>query len=178
MSLDNDTTLKLLSTVKLFEGFGPADLADFLNRSSHVRFNRGDRVFAEGEPGRHLYVILTGKVEVSRHAGAKPQQLLRLGPGETFGEMSLVLPTGVGRTATVSAAEHTTTLCVDQERLAGIPDVAAKVYANIARILASRLKLATDIVVLQARTGGSVPHSDTLGPRNLGRRLKQSIADA
>jgi CRP-like cAMP-binding protein len=164
MSRDNDTTLKLLSTVKLFEGFGPADLNAFLNRSTHVKFKRNERIFAEGEPGRQMHVILTGKVEISRNAGSRPQNLMRLGSGESFGEMSLVMPAGVGRTANVTAAEQTATLSIDHERLAGIPDVAAKVYANIARILATRLKLATDIVVLQTQTGGSVPHSDTIGP--------------
>lgn len=163
-SADNSTIIKLLQTVRLFEGFGPKDLQDFVARSSNATFDRDEKIFAEGEPGLHLYVILTGKVEIFRRAGQRDQQLVRLGPGETFGEMALVLPSGVGRTASVMATEKTRTLAIDRERLAGIPDVAAKVYANIARILASRLKLATDIVVLQAQTGAAVPHTDTLTP--------------
>ncbi len=163
-SPDSSTILKLLETVRLFEGFGPQDLQDFVARSSNAAFSTGEKIFAEGEAGMHLYVILTGKVEIFRRAGNKNQQLVRLGPGETFGEMALVLPSGVGRTASVQAAEYTRTLAIDRERLAGIPDVAAKVYANIARILASRLKLATDIVVLQAQTGADVPHTATLTP--------------
>jgi CRP/FNR family cyclic AMP-dependent transcriptional regulator len=172
MSLDTETTLKLLGTVKLFDGFGPADLEAFCERSSSAVFVRAERIFAEGEPGRQLYVILSGKVEISRRAGTRTQQLMRLGPGETFGEMALVLPSGVGRSASVTAAEHTSTLSINRERLEGIPDVAAKVYANIARILASRLKMATDIVVLQAQTGANVPPSETIGPLTAKRRIR------
>ena len=164
MTLDSETTLKLLATVKLFEGLDFEDIHAFIAHSSSASFLPEERIFAEGEPGRQLYVILTGKVEVSRRAGFKNQRLLRLGPGETFGEMSLLLPAGVGRTASVYAAERTVALCMDRDRLAGIPQVAAKVYANIARILASRLKMATDIVVLQAQTGAELPHADTIGP--------------
>lgn len=161
--MDNETLLKLLGGVKLFEGFGSGDLQDFLARCTKQRFREGESILAEGEPGHQLFVVLSGKVEVSRQAGLRMQQLLRLGPGETFGEMALVLPQGAGRSATITAAEYTVTLSIDKERLAGIPHVALKVYANIARILASRLKLATDIVVLQVQAGANVPPNDTLG---------------
>lgn len=174
--MDSETTLKLLATVKLFEGFGPADLASFVARSSSASFQAGERIFAEGEPGRQLYVILSGKVEVSRRAGVKTQGLLRLGPGESFGEMALVLPAGVGRTASVTAAERTAALCLDRERLASIPDVGAKVYANIARILASRLKMATDIVVLQTQIGADLPPGETIGPTMPRRRARNAHA--
>lgn len=172
MLLDSETMLKLLATVRLFEGFGPDDLHTFVANSSGASFLPGERIFAEGAPGRQMYVILTGKVEISRRAGKKDQNLLRLGPGETFGEMSLLLPAGVGRTASVTAADRTVTLCIDCERLNGIPGVGAKVYANIARILAARLKMATDIVVLQAQSGAEVPPGDTIGPTTSSRRAR------
>ena len=174
MTLDPETTLKLLSTVKLFEGFGPADLESFVAHSTSVTFLPAERIFAEGAPGRQMYVILMGKVEISRRAGTKTQKLMRLGPGETFGEMSLLLPAGVGRTASVGAAERTIALCIDRERLASIADVAAKVYANIARILATRLKMATDVVVLQSQTGAEVPQSETIGPTVIKRRIRNA----
>lgn len=172
MTLDSETTLKLLASVRLFEGFGPADLNSFVANSSNATFLPGEQVIAEGESGRQMYVILAGKVEISRRAGPKNQKLLRLGPGETFGEMSLLLPAGVGRTASVTAAERTAALCIGRERLAGIPDLGAKVYANIARILATRLKMATDIVVLQAQTGAEVPPGETITPVTLKRRVR------
>lgn len=172
--MENETVVKLLATVRLFDGFGRDDLESFIRRCSRTVFAQGERIFAEGEPGRHLYIVLSGKVEIFRRAGAKNQSLLRLGPGESFGEMALVLPSGVGRTASISAAEPTAALMIDRDQLAGIPDVAAKVYANIARILASRLKMATDIVVLQAQTGAEMPKQATIGPQT--RRRAVSVA--
>lgn len=174
--LNPATTLKLLSGVKLFDGFGPADLESFINRSTSKQFRERERIFTEGEPGRELHIILSGKVEISRRAGYSDQQLIRLGPGESFGEMALVLPAGVGRTASVTAAEPTVSLSIDRDRLAGIPDVAAKVYANIAKVLASRLKMATDLVVLQAQTGTEIPHTDTIGPARTKRVFRSSGA--
>lgn len=163
--------LKLLSEVRVFEEFGPGDLQDFLAQTSGATYAAGSEVFAEGALGRQMHIILSGKVEVFRKSGGRPLRLVRLGPGETFGEMSLVLPANVGRTASVRAVEPTSTLKTDYDSLARIPDVASKLYRNIARTLATRLRISTDLVVFQAQYGSDVLPSVTLGkPRRRSSR--------
>ena len=59
-------------------------------------------VFAEGEPGDRLYIIITGKVKIGRRSPDGRENLLAvLGPGETLGELSLFDPGP--RSATVTA---------------------------------------------------------------------------
>jgi CRP-like cAMP-binding protein len=161
--VETATILKLLGKVTIFEGFGPGDLEDFLAQTHGSTYATDSEIFAEGEPGRHMHIILSGKVDVFRKSGGRPVHLVKLGPGETFGEMSLVLDTNIGRTASIHAIEPTATLTIDYENLARIPSVAAKLYRNISRTLATRLKISTDLVVFQSQYGTDVPPSATLG---------------
>lgn len=161
--METATILKLLDQVRIFDEFGPGDLTDFLAQTGGATYAQGVDILAEGDLGRQMHIILSGKVEVFRKSGGRPVQLVRLGPGETFGEMSLVLDANVGRTASIRAIEPTATLKIDYEDLAHIPGVASKLYRNIARTLATRLRISTDLVVFQAQHGGEVLPSVTLG---------------
>lgn len=161
--MDASTTLKLLAEVPVFEEFGPGDIEDFRAQAVGAFFDPGQDIFAEGESGRCMHIILSGKVEVFRKGGGKPVALMKLGPGESFGEMSLLLASNVGRTASVRAVERTATLMIGREGLAHIPAVASKLYCNIAKTLAARLKMATDVVVLQVQCGSEPPPTDTIG---------------
>jgi len=71
-------------------------------RLSRHAARRGEVVFAEGEAGHTLHLILTGKVKISRAAPDGRENVLAvLGPGEVFGELSLFDPGP--RTATATA---------------------------------------------------------------------------
>lgn len=165
--MDHSTIIKLLGEVRVFEEFGPGDLEDFRTKATGAFFDAGQDILAEGESGDFLHVILAGKVEVFRKGGGKPVPLIKLGPGESFGEMSLLL-SGFGRTASVRALEGTATLMINRDGLAHIPEVASKLYRNIAKTLASRLKIVTDVVVLQAQYGSEIPATKTIGGRRKG----------
>jgi aquaporin Z len=70
----------------------------------YVALRAGDVVIRENEPGETAYVIEAGEVEVRRRAiaaGSPDIVLGRLGPGQWFGEMSVLL--GEPRSATVVA---------------------------------------------------------------------------
>jgi len=58
-----------------------------------VTLARGDRLFDEGDAGDRLYVVLDGKIKLTRTAPDGRENLLSvLGPGEMFGELSLFDP--------------------------------------------------------------------------------------
>src|SRR4051794_32498856 len=69
-------------------------------------FGAGDHIFREGEQAREMFVVLGGEVEVLKRAkrGSEARVAL-LGPGDWFGEMSIldVMP----RSATVLAVSPT-----------------------------------------------------------------------
>jgi CRP/FNR family transcriptional regulator, cyclic AMP receptor protein len=54
-------------------------------------FRAGQVVFREGDPGRHVYVIKSGTVEVvSRGPDGSTEVVDRLGPGDHFGDVALL----------------------------------------------------------------------------------------
>src|SRR5439155_481025 len=53
-------------------------------------FRRGDVLFREGEPGKEMYVIQAGKVNITKTVRETEKILATLGAGEFFGEMSIL----------------------------------------------------------------------------------------
>ncbi len=69
---------------------------------SEVSADKGATIFAEGEPGNRMYVVLEGKVKLGVTSSDGRENLLGVqGPGEMFGELSLFDPGP--RTATATA---------------------------------------------------------------------------
>ena len=52
------------------------------------RFPAGTRVFEEGAPGCSMYVVKSGWLTACQ--GARSCELMRFGPGDFFGEMTLI----------------------------------------------------------------------------------------
>src|SRR5713226_1984297 len=53
-------------------------------------FKRGDVLFREGDPGKEMYVIQTGKVNITKKVRDTEKILATLGAGEFLGEMALL----------------------------------------------------------------------------------------
>ena len=69
---------------------------------TQLRFEPGDTIFRQGEPGDLVYSIVSGEVEIIREMPDGEERLLAtMGPGEYFGEMALI--SDAARTATVRA---------------------------------------------------------------------------
>ncbi|MEQ1856292.1 MAG: GGDEF domain-containing protein [Longimicrobiales bacterium] len=80
----------LLARVPLFEDFQPQEL-EWIAAAAHLRtFAEGELLFEIGEPGRSLYVLTAGTVQVLHPNRAANLQLARVGPGEFIGEMALL----------------------------------------------------------------------------------------
>lgn len=76
---------------KLYTGFTAQQLQAAEAIGEIREFARGQTIFQEGEPGDCMYVVLRGSVAISKNAESGHEQLLgRVGPGDYFGEMSLI----------------------------------------------------------------------------------------
>ena len=75
----------------------------------------GDVIFKEGSHGSGVYILSSGKVEISKIVQGKKLVLDILGPGETFGEMSYLDP--APRSATATALEDTVLEILDKDFL-------------------------------------------------------------
>ena len=102
-------------------------------------------IFREGEPGRHMYVILDGNVEIRKRTGEKTTRtMITLKKGDIFGEMAVV--EGKGRSATAIAASDCRLLRLDEEAFYDLveknPDFAVKMI----KTLSSRLRSADTLI--------------------------------
>jgi len=105
----------------------------------------GAVLFSDGELGRAMYLLARGEVEVRGHAASgRPVPLVRLGPGECFGEMALVELQP--RSATVTATKRSVLYSLnnlDLYRLFQDDNYAyVIVLQNICRLLSRRLRKA------------------------------------
>ncbi len=117
---------------------GRDDDTDIRVRGSYQRAIRcGETIFDEGDSGDRFYVIQSGEVELSRAAGGGQRVVARLGPGDFFGELGVML--GRPCTSRAVAVSNTRVLELDRETLEamclGEPEIAIRMI----RILVSRL---------------------------------------
>jgi predicted acylesterase/phospholipase RssA/CRP-like cAMP-binding protein len=129
-----------LSKFALFAALSEAGKAELQSTSTLREFRTGETILTPGELGRFLYAIDTGTVSV-QPTSAKRELAIILGPGEIFGEMSLLSGTPI------SAAVIAVRDCRLYEITARTFD---KLFADepafrrgIADLLAQRLRLRT-----------------------------------
>jgi len=120
-------------------------------RASLVERNvvKGEVLFAEGEPGDRMYVIVEGKVKLGQTSVDGRESLLAvLGPAEMFGELSLFDPGTRTSTATALTDAIVLGLGNDQLRpwLAGRPEVATALLQALARRLRRTNEAMADLV--------------------------------
>ena len=80
----------LVGLVPLFSGLSAEALRGIARKTVAVNYLPGDVIIGEGEQGDALYIIVRGRVRVSRTAGDGDRRLADLRPGDCFGEMALL----------------------------------------------------------------------------------------
>src|SRR5215471_17070739 len=83
--------IDFLRSIALFGGLSDDSLGRIQAMLMPRNYEPGTVIFTEGESGRAMYVVRSGEVEVQRAcANGAVVPIVRLGPGEFFGEMSLI----------------------------------------------------------------------------------------
>lgn len=78
--------IRLLSEIPLFEGLSPAQLRELHAMGVRRRIEAGDVLFTEGAEARSLYVLLEGRVRVTRDGPTGQQVVLHFAhPGDVLG---------------------------------------------------------------------------------------------
>jgi CRP-like cAMP-binding protein len=83
--------VRALHDVPGFEVLGENILLSLIGDSANLFWPAGSIVFERGGPSEGLYVVISGSVHVVAEDGSV---LAELGPGDFFGEMSLLLGKG------------------------------------------------------------------------------------
>jgi CRP/FNR family cyclic AMP-dependent transcriptional regulator len=82
---------ELLRRVPLFRGLSEASRVSLSGRLVERRYLMGELVFAKGDTGRAMYLVLSGKVEIflPPEGGAERVDLREISEAEHFGELAL-----------------------------------------------------------------------------------------
>jgi CRP/FNR family transcriptional regulator, cyclic AMP receptor protein len=139
--------LDQLKGIQLFSGLKQPALeliARIAQQESHAR---GSKIFRHGDPGDKLYLILEGKVRISREVpGMGEEALAILGPGQMFGEMALLDESP--RSADANVHETCKVLAVPRDGFDDLlfinKDLAYEVLWSFVRMLVTRLRETND----------------------------------
>jgi CRP/FNR family cyclic AMP-dependent transcriptional regulator len=81
---------EILSRAGIFQGVEPNAVSALTSQLQPAVFPRGHMVFAQGEPGDLLYIIISGKVKIGNRSPNGQETLLTiLDPSDMFGEVRL-----------------------------------------------------------------------------------------
>jgi len=145
MSNEDDVVKK----APLFTALDDAAAASLRSAMTPVKINRGGILFAEGDAGDQVYVIVEGKLKLGTSSGDGRENLLSiLGPGEMFGELSLFDPGP--RTSTATAVTDAKLLSLGHDKLIPwlkeYPDVALQLLGRLAQRLRRTNEAVGDLV--------------------------------
>src|SRR5258705_12461624 len=103
-----------LETSKLFAQLPGTELNKLAAVARDISFNSGATIFKEGDPGDGLYVVKSGKVQISATIGSGERHVFStVFPGDVFGEMAVL--DNLPRSAHASAEGETTVIFVPHD---------------------------------------------------------------
>ena len=139
------TPADLLAGVDLFKELRPDELARLANESSRESLRRGDVVFREGDEPDRLYVVIQGRIAISKRSIDGREAVVALvEDGDLFGEMGFFLP--LGRSAEARALEPSTLLAVAFAPVRQIYEERPELLWGVVSMLADRVRIMDDVL--------------------------------
>ena len=138
MTLSLDRRSAILAGCPLFTGIDPEGLQALADKAAQIDFPAGHVIARQGEIGTGFFVVIDGRVRVVRDAAV----IATLGPGEFFGELSVL--DRQPRNAMVTAEVPTTCLALASWDFETVLLEQPRLTLAILRGVAVRLRQATD----------------------------------
>ena len=133
MRLHGNQKIDLIKHVPLFARCSRGELKEIAFLADEIDLKEGKEMTREGTPGREFFVLLEGTAEVKKGN----RKLNTLGPGDFFGEISLVCREP--RTATVVATSPVRALVITDRSFRRLLDDAPRVQTKVMEAMAERL---------------------------------------
>ncbi len=133
----NDQTLQRLFALESVEVFAQCDIDDLAAVAAVARecfFRSGERIYAEGDPGDALYVVVEGSVE----ARLNGETIIVTYARESFGETSLF--DGAPRVHDMIARSDTRALSIDRRDFLDLVSERPDLLAGMFRFMSRQLK--------------------------------------
>ncbi len=138
MTMTKAQRVELLQKVNLFSGVDPAALGEIADLMTEIEFAPGRYIVRQGQVGTGFYLIAGGRAKVVRGNS----EIARLGPGDFFGELSVLDQSP--RMAHVIAEDATTCLALASWDLTQLLERTPKVTLALLRVVAGRLRTASE----------------------------------
>jgi CRP/FNR family transcriptional regulator, cyclic AMP receptor protein len=179
----------VLAKLPLFEGLPEERLHSLALASRRARFEKGEQIVSEGDPGHSMFVILSGQAAVGRTNEDGVRVHFRdLKKGDFFGELSML--SGGTRTADVFAVTACACIVIREEQFVEVllqsPETSRKIIQNLLQTIFQadadrtfRPSVRGRAIRLLLQMASSEPND---GPLGLGEGLcveisRQAIAD-
>lgn len=138
MSLTLEEKRARLGSVPLFRDCSPAVLDRLAHVTSEFEFHADAPIVQQGQVGNGLYIVVSGRVRIV----AGTDVLAHIGPGDFFGELSVIDQRP--RSASAYADGDTVCLALASWDLLSIMEQDPHLAANLLRELAGRLRQADE----------------------------------
>jgi hypothetical protein len=147
-STDVNTIAALLSNFSIFRTLTEENLKDLVSMLRLRKHVPNDIIIRKGDPGKNLYIILSGLVDVLDQDGIS---IAKLQNGEVFGEMSLISGDRVG--ATIKVLETTTVLYIRGQDFLKVLNRFPSLQMYFARLLSRRLAQSNILISKEFSSG-------------------------
>ncbi|HMK73683.1 MAG TPA: Crp/Fnr family transcriptional regulator [Myxococcaceae bacterium] len=138
-------------------------------------FPKSTVLFREGETGKEMYVLQSGRVVITKKVREVEKTLAVLGPGEFFGEMALI--SNKPRNATATVSEPARLLVIDPKTFEGMIRGNSEIAVRMIKKLAERLDEADAQIenLLLADPGSRVVHQILHASQTRGRPMEEGV---
>lgn len=131
---------EIIAKMDLFSGLDEKLQKKVAETAVVCQFSKDEVIVREGELGLGLYVVLRGRVAVTKLHNGVEVQIAELGPEQFFAEMSII--DDKPRSATVRAMENTECMLLTRDSSLKLMKRYPEVSIRLARVLAERLRVA------------------------------------
>jgi CRP/FNR family transcriptional regulator, cyclic AMP receptor protein len=131
--LRKNAKVELIKGVPLFAECSRKELGEVAGIADEIDLREGKELTKQGKPGREFFILVEGTADVKKGN----RRVNRLGPGDFFGEISLISHTP--RTATVVATSPVRTLVITERSFQTLLEHQPGIQNKVMSALAARL---------------------------------------
>ena len=148
---------EILKGIDIFSSLSDRELERIKTVAREESFPEGTVIFNENAPGDKLYIIGEGHIDIKKRGedGRSLVGLVRLGPGEIIGELSILDEKPRSASAFAAGPSKTVLLSIGKSDLDRILDqdqaLAVKLLRGMLRKLSARLRLADEALAILAK---------------------------
>ena len=131
--------IEIFKNIPLFSELSDKDLEKIIQVASKQKYHKDNLILLEEEVGSTMFIILNGRVKISRISDDGREVILSiLSDGDFFGEMSLL--DGHTRSANVTAIEESELMVIRREEFLQMLRDFPQIAINLLKELAQRIR--------------------------------------